>query len=658
VIATLKRSQHAHAPKRRFVLACGLIPTIIVAILALVRPGFLTGLDYAVYDRLVRRAGTTPPGGQVAIVDIDEQSLAEIGQWPWRRDTIGRLVDRLHELGATIVALDVMFPESDRHDQVMNAADTGRGATGTSGGALSLPDARLAETLRRGRVVLGYAFTFEPSMTRPSACELHPLGLAVLQPEGEEGAPLFRASGAICSLPALAQAAGASGFMNARPDRDGILRRVPLLIERDGRVYPGLALAAVAAATGTRDVALRVVNIDTASLTLDRRVVPLDGKGNLLVRYRGIKHTFPYVPAADVLFHIDRVPVDTFRDKLVFVGATALGTREVVATPLDTLFAGVEVQATVADNLLTQDFIRRPEYGTSIEALAALGAGSAVVFVVATAGSVWGSLAALVSLAILWGGVLPLLSVAGVFLSPMFATEGVILALASTTIALERRRAEQAGDRHATSQRLMVQTLLSLVEIRDAETGQHSRRTQRYARLLAEHLSRHPRFRDYLTPERIDLLASLAPLHDIGKVGIPDHVLNKPGKLTPDEFAEMRKHPVHGRDVIVQAEHRVGAHDDAALRMAKDIVYTHHERWDGSGYPQGLADEQIPIPGRLVAIVDMYDALVTSRVYRGPLPHDKAVDLIVQGRGTQFDPAVVDAFLQVVPALRDMSAAR
>ena len=120
----------------------------------------------------------------------------------------------------------------------------------------------------------------------------------------------------------------------------------------------------------------------------------------------------------------------------------------------------------------------------------------------------------------------------------------------------------------------------------------------------------------------------------------------------------MRKHPVHGRDVIVQAEHRVGSHDDVTLTMAKDIVYTHHERWDGTGYPQGLADEQIPIPGRLVAIVDMYDALVTSRVYRGPLPHDEAVGLIVEGRGTHFDPAVVDAFLQVGPALRDMSAER
>ena len=128
----------------------------------------------------------------------------------------------------------------------------------------------------------------------------------------------------------------------------------------------------------------------------------------------------------------------------------------------------------------------------------------------------------------------------------------------------------------------MVQTLLSLTEVRDAETGRHSLRTQQYARLLAEPLAAHPRFRDYLTTDRIELLSSLAPLHDIGKVGIPDRVLNKPGPLTPEEAAEMRRHPELGREVILRAESRVGVRDDTTLQLAKEIVYTHHERWDGT----------------------------------------------------------------------------
>ena len=644
-------SQSARAASRRLIFVCGVIPTIIAALLALSRPTFLTTLDDAAYDVLLRWTRTKPPGGRVVIVDVDERSLSAIGQWPWRRDLMGRLVARLRELGTSTIALDVMFAEADRFEPVGSAEE------GPSAGTQATPDAALAETLRQGRVVLGYAMTFDASASASRACVLHPLGLAIIQPPEEIGdAPFFRATGAVCNLPVLAHAAGASGFMNAAPDSDGILRRAPLLLELDGRVYPGLALAAVALATGARDAALRVSNVNAASLILDSRIVPLDGKSNLLLRYRGKKRTFPYVSAADVL--TGQVPIGTFRDKLVFVGTTALGTREVVATPLDTLFAGVEVQATVADNLLEQDFIRRHELGTLLESQAVLALGIAVALLVARTGLLGGMLAGAGGLAALWCGAVWLLSTSGVFMSPLFSTVGVIAALASMTLAkftIEHRRAESAGHEKTTAQRLMVQTLLSLTEVRDAETGRHSRRTQRYAKLLAEQLSTHPKFRDYLTPERIDLLSSLAPLHDIGKVGVPDRILNKPGALTAEELVEMRKHPGHGRDVILKAEQQVGVRDDAILAMAKEIVYTHHERWDGAGYPEGLCGAEIPVAGRLMAVVDVYDAAVTRNVYRQSISHDQAVDFIVAGKGTQFDAAVVEAFVRVAAGFENIS---
>jgi putative two-component system response regulator len=191
--------------------------------------------------------------------------------------------------------------------------------------------------------------------------------------------------------------------------------------------------------------------------------------------------------------------------------------------------------------------------------------------------------------------------------------------------------------------------------VRDAETGRHSRRTQQYARLLAEQLGMHPDFHAYLTRERIDLLSSLAPLHDIGKVGVPDHILNKPGALTDQELVEMRKHPALGRDVILKAEARVGVRDDATLEMVKDIVYTHHERWDGAGYPQGLRGTAIPVAGRVMAVVDVYDAASARTLYRSCLSHDDTVNLIVRGKGTHFDPAVVDAFLAVAASFKSAS---
>jgi response regulator RpfG family c-di-GMP phosphodiesterase len=197
----------------------------------------------------------------------------------------------------------------------------------------------------------------------------------------------------------------------------------------------------------------------------------------------------------------------------------------------------------------------------------------------------------------------------------------------------------------------MVQTLLSLTGIRDAETGRHSRRTQRVTRVLARQLAAHPSYRHYLTPERIELLSSLAPLHDIGKVGVPDRVLNKPGRLTPDELLEMQQHPRYGRDVIEQAQRAVGVRDDLTLSIAKDIVYTHHEKWDGSGYPEGLRGTEIPIPGRIMALVDVYDAVHTRQLYDAPRSHTDTIAFIQGGSGIHFDPAVVQAFVAVADTL-------
>jgi putative two-component system response regulator len=193
----------------------------------------------------------------------------------------------------------------------------------------------------------------------------------------------------------------------------------------------------------------------------------------------------------------------------------------------------------------------------------------------------------------------------------------------------------------------------SLTETRDPETGGHIKRTQNYIRLLAEYLKHHPRFRVFLDDETIDLLCKSAPLHDIGKVGVSDKILLKPGKLTDLEFEEMKHHTIYGRDAIAAAEKKLG--DTSFLRLAREIAYTHHERWDGSGYPEGLRADQIPVAGRLMALVDTYDALTSRRVYKSELPHEKAVEIIIEERGSHFDPTVVDAFWEVKEDFRQIS---
>ena len=167
---------------------------------------------------------------------------------------------------------------------------------------------------------------------------------------------------------------------------------------------------------------------------------------------------------------------------------------------------------------------------------------------------------------------------------------------------------------------------------------------------MATALRDHPRFRDQLTEATIDLLYKSAPLHDIGKVGVRDDILLKPGRLTEAEFEIMRRHTVYGRDAIEAASHKLGP--NSFLELAKEIAYTHQERYDGSGYPQGLAGDAIPVSGRLMAIADVYDALISRRVYKKPFTHAQAVAVIVDGRGSHFDPDMVDAFLGVQESMR------
>lgn len=192
-------------------------------------------------------------------------------------------------------------------------------------------------------------------------------------------------------------------------------------------------------------------------------------------------------------------------------------------------------------------------------------------------------------------------------------------------------------------QYVTIFALTSLAETRDSDTGNHISRTQHYVKVLAKKLQTHPHFSPYLSDTMIETLFKSAPLHDIGKVGIPDSILLKPAKLTPEEFEIMKSHTTLGKKAIEHAEEQLGM-SVAFLDVAKEIAYSHHEKWDGSGYPLGLKGNEIPICGRLMAVADVYDALIAKRVYKERFSHEKAVEIILEGRGKHFDPDVVDAF--------------
>jgi putative two-component system response regulator len=233
----------------------------------------------------------------------------------------------------------------------------------------------------------------------------------------------------------------------------------------------------------------------------------------------------------------------------------------------------------------------------------------------------------------------------------------VVLARVRTHVELKRARDRLTGQnafleaevaRRMSENQLVqdvsIHALARLAEIRDLETGNHLHRTQEYVRTLATRLRDHPRFASALDTNTIALMAKSAPLHDIGKVGIPDSILLKPGKLTPPEWEIMKTHARLGAEAIEQAE-RDSERPVAFLGFAKQIARNHHERWDGTGYPDRLAREDIPIAARLMALADVFDALISRRVYKEPMTFDEAREIMVAGRGTHFDPDAADAFL-------------
>jgi putative two-component system response regulator len=192
----------------------------------------------------------------------------------------------------------------------------------------------------------------------------------------------------------------------------------------------------------------------------------------------------------------------------------------------------------------------------------------------------------------------------------------------------------------------IIVAMASLAETRDNDTGHHIRRTQHYIKELAACLKTKTPYAGEIDDKLISVLFKAAPLHDIGKVGVPDRILLKPGRLTPDEFEEMKKHTIYGRDAIMAAEKSL-TFPDPVLSSSRNIAYAHHEKWDGSGYPQGLAGTNIPLSARLMAIADVYDALISKRVYKDPMPHEEAVNIIEAGSGGHFDPAIITAFLEI-----------
>ncbi len=633
---------------RRTIVACLLAALGVAALIGLAgRSGLgpAGALDRWVLDTLMVQSASQAPAPDVVVVDIDEVSLASVGQWSWPRYRVASLVEGVAAAKPAVLALDVLFPEPDRTSLVdirqafKRDFDLDIGIQGVPEG-LQDNDGYLGQAMARSDAIGARYFYFDhqtaPRALRPGFGFDGRLDLMTLE----------QAPGVMENTPAVAAQTRVSGFVNSRLDADGVLRRLPLLIEHQGVVYPSLALAATMRALGVQSGTVEAGR-DGLSLKIGEHRIPIDRSGYALLRFNGPSRVYSSVPAVEVLS--GQVRPKDLAGKIVFIGSSAVGLNDVHATAVDAEFSGLKIQSVMAQNILDDAVVRVPVWGGGLAL--ALGLLVAAVFgLLCVSGYrlTVVSLATVMAASALLGSMAMAFQHTGLFLpmgGPLLTLCVVLVGGFALRFVFSQRQALRWRRQLANARQVAIESMAAVAETRDPETGAHIKRTQHYVRAIAEELRRTRQHPALLTEEYIELLFLSAPLHDIGKVGVPDHILLKPGPHTPEEREIMRGHAHFGRKIIYSTARSIEG--DNFLRIAGEIAATHHEKWDGTGYPDGLQGEQIPLSGRIMAVADIYDALISRRCYKDPYPHERAKAMMQELRGTTFDPAVLDAFFAI-----------
>jgi adenylate cyclase len=406
-------------------LAVGGCITILMIGLYASKPAFLSLLDLKLYDVLLTKTHSKETTKVPVIVDIDEQTLEKLGQWPWPRYRLALLLGKVRNLGAASVGLDMVFAESDNTSPSVLGKNLKQdlnldvGWTGLPD-ALADNDGVLAGVLGSGPFVLGHVFNYVTDAAEERGCTLHPLQASFVKTADAQANDigLFTMPGVVCNISTLADAAPASGFFNTEPDRDGVIRRTPLFVEHDGKVYPSLSLATLIQAVGDPNCVIKFDALGITSARIGSTIVPLDAEGKMLINYRGAEGTFAYISALDILE--DRTPREALEGKVVFVGTSAAGLKDLRVSPLDSVFPGVEVHANVVDNILSRDFLHSPDWAPGAEASAVLIAGLASTMLLAFAGALWSAVPIAAAGAGLWFGAAKLMQAQGIVLSPLY----------------------------------------------------------------------------------------------------------------------------------------------------------------------------------------------------------------------------------------------
>lgn len=612
--------------------------------------GVIPFFDFRLFDIASTKQEQTSTFSSTVVVEIDEESLSRLGQWPWPRIITAKVVQEVLKDRPSALGIDILFAEPDRTSpkQIQEFYKKRLGVNVSLEGfpkQIGDHDTVLAGALAQGKSVLPFFVSNETS--HKTSCNIRTFFTPY------EKTNVGKAQSVLCNLPILQDSVAGSGFINASVDSDGVFRRQPLLLEYQNQWLPSLSLAMLRQVDKTLSITSGDEFWKSIEISFLGKQISINDQAEVLSPLYA-KEKFQRVSASSIV--AGEVKPGFFTGKMVLFGATAAGLYDQYITPKGDILPGVYVHAALLENVLAESVMYQPESLKNIAFGLSFLASLILVWLVISRNYLysWGAYIVMVVIALLVTGwmlekhVYPSV---GYFLVPFSFLFFIISLFFAVLHFIERKRfLEDLGEAHSAT----IDSMTMVAESRDVETGAHIVRTKEYVRLLADFLYRNDFYHDQLNRHIIDLMYRAAPLHDIGKVGIPDSILQKPGRLDEEETKVMRTHAEIGHSVIQNAINSYNKTNEF-LTIASNIAYTHHERWDGSGYPQGLKGEEIPLEGRLMALADVYDALISRRCYKEAFEFEEAEEMIMEEEGKHFDPTIIKAFFVLKEEFRNIA---
>ncbi len=525
------------------------------------------------------------PSPNIVIAGIDDYTLEKYGVWSdWPRSLHSKAIRNLSKARAQVIGFDILFTDSSSNDNELSAAIA-------DAGNVVIPDIGLAN-----------------------------------QPSGD-GPIIYSTILSPTSL--LKEASVDTGHANISPDVDGTVRRLPLLIEdSEGRQYPAFSLS-ILNTLFKSPLQAEYVRRDGV-LHLLSRDVPVDSRYYFRLNYSPDNEDRPFISYADIID--DNFDYSAVENKIVLVGMTATGERDKWMIPVSTEKAsGIYIHATVIDNILNQRYLNEVGTGANLFIMFLL-LGIAAFSLPHMRLRTGGILIAILMVAFTivsflcfeYGYVIDILY--PLMIMPLIYIGNIVVRNAATMIENVRLHDEITDGYKGT-----IRALAASIEAKDHYTRGHSHRVTEYALLAANTLN--------IPRDDLVVLEYAGILHDIGKIGIPDNVLTKPDSLSREEQSLVREHPVIGANIIS---------DVPFLSNAKKLVLYHHEKYDGTGYPEGLSGETIPLGARLLAVADAFDSMTSDRAYRPAVSIEDAISELVRCSGSQFCPVALKAFLAIL----------